>query len=323
MDDPLIWVRAIHFGATMMVMGGVFFSVFIAAPAMRGRDNTGIAARVRFRLAITGWISLVVTVLSGAVWLVLQAERMSELSLGQVFQQGAVWTVLSETDFGYAWMVRLVMAGLLAAMLPRLGPAWGSRSRPLSAAAIAVSAGLIGTLAWAGHGAAGSDIEGAVHLAADILHLIAAAAWGGALIPLALLLHAVRRDPAEPSVVISCKAVLRFSPLGILSVGTLVATGIVNTWMLAGSMPALTGTDYGRLLLLKVVLFLVMLSFGAINRLWLTPHLVHAANAAATANALRQIERNSLIEAGLAAIIIAIVALLGTLPPGLEDLALE
>ena len=129
--------------------------------------------------------------------------------------------------------------------------------------------------------------------------------------------------PAEPSVAISCKAVLRFSPLGILSVGTLVATGVVNTWMLAGSLPALTGTDYGRLLLVKVALFLVMLAFGAINRLWLAPHLVHAANAAATANALRQIERNSLIEAGLAAVIIAIVALLGTLPPGLEDLALN
>jgi putative copper resistance protein D len=321
LDDPLIWVRAIHFGATMMVMGGVFFGAFIAAPALRGRDDTGIAARVRFRLAMIGWISLAVAVLSGAAWLVLQAERMSQLSLGQVFQQGAVWTVLSETDFGYAWMVRLVMAGLLAAMLPWLDASQRARSRRLSAAAIAVSAGLIGTLAWAGHGAAGSDIEGAVHLVSDILHLIAAAAWGGALIPLALLLHAARRDPGEASAVIARAAVLRFSPLGILSVGTLVATGAVNTWVLAGSVPALVGTDYGRLLLAKVALFLVMLSFGAINRLWLTPHLAHAASASATADALRQIERNSLLEAGLAAIIIAIVALLGTLPPGLEDQA--
>jgi putative copper resistance protein D len=323
LDDPLIWVRAIHFGATMMVMGSVFFIAFIAAPAMRGRDDTSFAARLRFRLAMTGWLSLAVMVVTGAAWLVLQAERMSELSLEQVFRQGAVWTVLSETDFGYAWMLRLVLAGLLAAMLPRLGPARRSGSRLLSTAAIVVSAGLIGALAWAGHGAAGSDIEGGVHLAADILHLIAAAAWGGALIPLALLLHAARRDPAEPSVVISCKAVLRFSPLGIVSVGTLVATGVVNTWMLAGSLPALTGTDYGRLLLVKVALFLVMLSFGAVNRLWLTPHLVHAPSAAATTKALRQIERNSLIEAGLAAFIILIVALLGTLPPGLEDLALN
>jgi copper resistance protein D len=323
LDDPLIWVRAIHFGATMMVVGGVFFIAFIAAPAMRGRDETGIAARIRWQLVLIGWISLAVTILSGAAWLVLQAERMSELSLGQVLQQGAVWTVLSETDFGYAWMVRLVMAGLLAAMLPRLGPSPWMGSRGRSAAGIVLSAGLIGTLAWAGHGAGGSDIEGAVHLAADILHLIAAAAWGGALVPLALLLHAARRDPGEASAAIARTAVLRFSPLGISSVGTLVASGAANTWVLAGSVPALLDTDYGRLLLVKVALFLVMLAFGAINRLWLAPHLVHAASPSAAADALRQIERNSLIETGLAAVIIAIVALLGTLPPGLEDLALD
>jgi putative copper resistance protein D len=323
LDDPLIWVRAIHFGATMMVMGSVFFIAFIAAPAMLGRDDTGIAARVRFQLVLIGWISLAVTILSGAAWLVLQAERMSELSLGQVLQQGAVWTVLSETDFGYAWMVRFVMAGLLAAMLPRFGPPPWSGSRGRSAAGIVLSAGLIGTLAWAGHGAAGSDLEGAVHLAADILHLIAAAAWGGALVPLALLLHVARRDPGEASAAIARTAVLRFSPLGISSVGTLVASGAANTWVLAGSVPALLDTDYGRLLLVKVALFLVMLAFGAINRLWLAPHLVHAASPSAAAHALRQIERNSLIETGLAAVIIAIVALLGTLPPGLEDLALN
>ena len=43
-------------------------------------------------------------------------------------------------------------------------------------------------------------------------------------------------------------ATLRFSTLGILSVGTLLATGIVNSWYLVGSIPALTGTPYGRLL---------------------------------------------------------------------------
>ena len=188
----------------------------------------------------------------------------------------------------------------------------------MRAAAVGVSAGLVGTLAWAGHAGAGSGIEGAVHLTADVLHLVAAAAWFGSLIPLALLLRATRHDLTESSVAIARAAVLRFSPLGVASVGTLVATGLVNTWVLAGSVPALVGTDYGRLLIVKVALFLVMLSFGAINRLWLTPRLVQASSSAA---ALRQIERNSLIEAGLGTIIVVIVGLIGTLPPGLEDLA--
>jgi putative copper resistance protein D len=62
-----------------------------------------------------------------------------------------------------------------------------------------------------------------------------------------------------------------------------------------------------------------MLLFAAVNRLWLTPRLAHAPTAAFAIDALRRIARNSLIEAGLGTIIIVIVGLLGTLPPGSED----
>jgi putative copper resistance protein D len=240
-----------------------------------------------------------------------------------VFAQGVVWTVLSETDFGYAWMLRLALAGLLAAMLPRVHPSRPPWSIGRRAAAVGVSSALVGMLAWAGHAAASQGLAGAVHLAADILHLVAAAAWAGSLIPLAMLLDAARRDLAPAAVMAARVAVTRFSPLGIASVGTIVATGAVNTWALAGSVPALVGTNYGRLLMVKVALFLVMLLFGATNRLWITPHLADTASASGAADALRQIERNSLIEAGLAAIIIAIVGLLGTMPPGSEDQAIN
>jgi putative copper resistance protein D len=46
-----------------------------------------------------------------------------------------------------------------------------------------------------------------------------------------------------------------------------------NTWFLAGSVPALIGTEYGRLLLSKVAIFLTMVVFGAVNLLRMTPHL--------------------------------------------------
>ena len=65
-------------------------------------------------------------------------------------------------------------------------------------------------------------------------------------------------------------ATRRFSTLGLLSVGTLLATGLVNTWMLAGSLAALLETDYGRLLLPKIALFVAMVAIASINRLRLT-----------------------------------------------------
>ena len=110
-------------------------------------------------------------------------------------------------------------------------------------------------------------------------------------------------------------ATLRFSKLGIVSVGTLLSTGIVNTWYLAGSIPALLGTDYGRLLLIKIVLFLGMVGIAAVNRLRLTARIVNDANLAGAQQAVRKLRLNAAIEASIGAVIIGIVAVLGTLPP--------
>ena len=319
MLDPLFWVRLIHFTAAMAVTGAVIFLGFVAEPAFREAKAAGrMVADLRRRLAAISWISLAVAIVSGVAWLFWQAARMADLPLGEAWSEGTAWTVLSETDFGQAWTARLVIAGLLAAALPWLAAANPVLSRQRAAVAMALAAALVGTLAWAGHGGAGTGMQGALHLAADVLHLIAGAAWVGALIPLALLLRAALADPGHVSFTIARAGVLRFSTLGIGSVATLLVSGLVNTWVLAGSVPALVETDYGRLLLFKIALFLAMLVFAAANRLQLTPRLTSSCGADAVTTALGQIRRNTLVEAGLGAIVIIIVSVLGTMPPGLE-----
>jgi copper resistance protein D len=59
----------------------------------------------------------------------------------------------------------------------------------------AAAVSLSGTLAFTGDAFAGSDVEGWVHLSADFLHLVATAAWFGALLPFALVLNAVHAKP--------------------------------------------------------------------------------------------------------------------------------
>jgi putative copper resistance protein D len=272
------------------------------------------------RLAAISWIGLAVTIISGAAWLFLQAAQMADVPLAEALSEGTAWTVLSETDFGQAWTLRLVIASLLAASL-----LWHTGGNPFAsrrklAVAIVLACGLVGSLAWAGHGAAGTGIEGGIHIVADVLHLIAGAAWVGALVPLALLLRAAFVDARHPSLSIANAAVLRFSTLGIASVAVLFISGLLNTWVLAGSIPALVDTAYGRLLLAKIALFLVMLSFAAVNRLWLTRRMRFSSESEDAKSAMGQIGQNSFVEAGLGAIVIFIVSILGTLPPGLEAL---
>jgi putative copper resistance protein D len=315
--DPLLYARAIHFAATMLVAGVVLFVVFVTAPAWRGAAGNGaVAIKVQTRLAVIAWISLALAAISGAVWLVQTAAAMSDQPAAQIFGDGVLWTVLSQTTFGHVWLVRLVLACALAATLPALLSPRDHKSTWLKAAAVALAATFAGVLAWSGHAAGGLGDEAIIHPAADVLHLIAAAAWVGALLPLIVLFAAARADDA--SLAMARTATTRFSILGIVSVGTLLLTGIVNTFYLAGSVPALLHTDYGRLLMIKIALFLAMVAIAAVNRLQLTPQLLQRASIAASRDALRQLRRNAAIETLVGAAVIAIVAALGTMPPAIH-----
>jgi copper resistance protein D len=318
LHDALIYARAVHFAATLTVAGIPFFAVFVAGPAFaKASGDGGLVAAVRFRLALTGWLALIFALTSGVVWFLLVAQAMSDEPLGALWAQGILGTVLLQTDFGRAWLTRFI---LLCALGGLFVPFFSSRERkslPLKAATVIVAAAFVGGLAWGGHAAGGLGLGEIVHPAADILHVIAAAAWVGTLIPLALVLAAATPDPA--SIPIARNATTRFSILGIVSVATLLATGTVNTWYLAGSIPALTETDYGHLLLAKVALFLVMVVIAAVNRWRLTPQLARGASCESRRHALRRLRRNALVEVVLGAAIIGIVSVLGTDAPGIDQ----
>jgi putative copper resistance protein D len=318
MDDPLIWVRAIHFAATILVSGVMLFAILIAEPTFRKADGGGqLSPGIRVRLTWLAWVALIVVLLSGAAWLFCVAAQMADLPLPETLTDPAVWTVLTQTDFGHVWMVRLVLAGLVTVALRLLPNARAARSYWTAFLIVLLAAALTGTLAWSGHAAAGTGYVGAVHLVSDILHLVAAATWLGALVPLAFMLAAATQSFDKASAVIAREAVLRFSTVGIASVGTLLATGIINSWMLVGSMAALVGTTYGHLLLVKIALFFCMLAVAGINRLILTPRLIGTQGVTAQFSA-RQLGTNSLIEAGLGAAILLVVGVLGILQPAIE-----
>lgn len=308
MNEPLIFARAIHFAATILAAGTVLFAVFVAEPAFaRAKAETHLAAKLRLRFICIACFSLALAVFSGAAWLMLTAESMSGQSLGDVWSQGVLGTVLAQTDFGNDWILRFALACLLGVLFAKSQ----NYSRRTGTALALLAAGFVGSLAWAGHAIGGQGVEGLLHPAADVLHLIAAAAWVGALIPLALLLTAAKDEAALG---LARVVTLRFSTLGVVSVGTLFATGIVNSWYLVGGIAEFTGTDYGRLLLVKIALFLGMVALAAVNRFHLTPAIAQAAGTAAQ-RAIRQLRRNAAIEAAAGAIVIGIVAALGTLPP--------
>jgi putative copper resistance protein D len=305
LDDPLIWVRAIHFAATIVVAGTIFFQVLIAEPSFsKGAGTPEVAIALRKHLTWHVRMGLAVAVLSGSAWFVFVAAQIADIPRSMVFSDTANLSFVLGTDFGRDWVTRFVLAVLLAFLFRRNGIV--SYRGALMSAVLATA--LVGSLAWAGHGAADPGAVGVIHLGADTLHLIAAAAWIGALVPLAILLSGGARDEVKR------EAVLRFSRLGVLSVATLVATGIANGLFLIGSLSVLVGTRYGLLLLFKISLFIVMLGIAGVNRVFLTPRLVRLGWNGRT-KLLQQLRNNTLAEVTVGSIIILVVAILGTLPP--------
>jgi putative copper resistance protein D len=312
LDGPLVVIRAIHFAGSAITAGTLIFRAVVVGPLLRSGEATTIA--VRRQTLGTAIAGLAIAVTSGFTWFLLQTAAISGLSLPEVASTEMLSTVLNETQFGLVSEIRIVLAVILAICLvyDQLAPArW---------MALASSVAFMGAIAWTGHAGSTAGQTGILHLAADVLHLLAAAAWVGGLFPLVLLLGAARGHEAAAWTSLSREAAQRFSMLGLVSVATLMASGIVNASILVGSFHALLVDGYGQLLMLKIVVFAIMLGFAAVNRYWLTPRLDLPAKEQTRALVLQQLTRNSVVEIALGFAVFAIVGVLGTLHPAVHGL---
>ncbi|RKN38016.1 copper resistance protein CopC [Streptomyces hoynatensis] len=121
-----------------------------------------------------------------------------------------------------------------------------------------LAVGIAATWAMAEHASTGRQT--ALAIPADIVHLLSVATWLGGLVTLLSLLHGA---PATPP----AAAVRRFSGLALGSVAALAATGLYQSWRQVGlSWSALTGTSYGKLLILKVALVAGVLAVAFFSR---------------------------------------------------------
>jgi putative copper resistance protein D len=306
----LVATRAIHFAASAVTAGAVMFRVFVAEAALRPSPDGG--AILQSRMAALTWTALAIAAVSGLVWFMLLTMSITGLGSGEAITSGAVLTVAGDTQFGLVSEVRAACALVLAACLVL------SRFGALRWLGLAAASALVGAIAWTGHAGATLGELGIVHLIADVLHLVAASAWIGGLFGLSILFAVGRRHSAFEWKQLQLDAVLRFSTLGMVGVAALILSGIVNALILVGSFRALLVTDYGQLLLLKIVAFVVMIGFAAVNRFWLTPQIALTMKTETHTNALSALTRNTLIEIALGLVIFAVVGVLGTLHPAIH-----
>ncbi len=179
-DGPMVVTRTVHFAASAITAGALIFRWLVAEPALRAAPTA--AALVRKKIRAAAVIGLAVVAVSGLVWVLLLTMSLSDEGLGEAVISGALRDVLNLTQFGLVSKVRFALAILLAVCLVF------ERSALWRRLALAAAVCLVASIAWTGHASSTPYTLGYLHLASDALHLTAASAWIGGLVPLALLL---------------------------------------------------------------------------------------------------------------------------------------
>jgi copper transport protein len=246
-------VRFAAFAGLVVLVGG---AVFVAALWPSGAEDP----RARHILAGAWWVALGTTVLS----IPLQATYAVGGSLADAFDASVIGDELGART-GRAWLVRLVLLAAVAVVGPRLARRAGEgRTQALLPVAIVGGLALLGTITVTGHAVSG-DLVG-LGVVTDLVHLSAVSVWLGGL---ALLMGAVLW-PADGVGDSRTEAIaMRFSDVAFGAVLVIVASGVVQAWRQLGSWDALVDTSYGRLLLVKVGFFILMVAAAAASRSWM------------------------------------------------------
>ena len=304
LDLAVIVLRLVQYGAASILAGSALFFVY----ALPAEGPHSAAAR--------GWTKplLILSALGLAVAALLGLAAQTAVMAGSIaegLKAESLMAVLGGMSLGKAAIVRSALACATAALLMLMRP-----GRHLWALAAFLGLLAAATLAWMGHGAATEGAGYLPHLMADVLHVLAAAGWIGALVAFAFLIW--EPEPTHEGLHTTQQALRRFSSAGILFVAALITTGIVNGWFLVGpDVSVALATSYGQLLACKLLLFAAMVVLAALHRQRSVPALGRrlASGGLSPETSIRSLRGSLLIEAIFGFGVLALVAWFGTLSP--------
>ncbi|CAB4678311.1 unannotated protein [freshwater metagenome] len=235
------------FGASIL-LGGLFMVMMAGGEAVHGW-----AAR---RLLWLGWGLLAVGSLANFG---LLGATSKAGSLGDMLDT-SLWGDVAGTRTGGLLVARFVLIALFVPVVMfvnRKQAAWW----PIAAPFLGLLT--IFTFSAAGHSSVAE--QAALWIGVDAVHLAFVVLWLGSLVMLAVGGGAWTRDTQFAG------AVKGFSRVATIGIPLIIATGFAQTWRLGASLSTLTDTTWGRLLLAKVAIAVLMVTIGAASR-WLLSH---------------------------------------------------
>lgn len=287
------WIacRFLH-DATLISLWGTFGYLAVGVPKhLSGK----IADRIR-RISLA---AIVLVVLTTVVSLPLQTALIGD-GWGDAFNAETLWSVLTLTGVGRAWIVQAIGSCALLAIVAFPHPGQG-------AFVAAVSGLMLAGLALSGHAAMHAGLLGYLHRINDAVHVLSGGAWLGALVPFLLIMSRIDSPGDHTEAVVAMR---RFSCLGHVAVALVLLSGAANTLLVLGKLPLDWRMPYQAKLLLKIAAVMVMTTLAVINRYVFVPRLQ-----AHPYSMVRALKFAALCEIGLGVFAIGLVAVFGTEDP--------
>ncbi|KIP51395.1 copper transporter [Leucobacter komagatae] len=209
-------------------------------------------------LDIAAGSAAVLTVASAATLIFTYSDLASmPFSASSAFGAGLAQFV-TEVELGQLWLWELLIAAVVTVL------AFAVRGRKLTLLVLVFALFTTLPLAQQGHAAGAAGHSQAVN--SLLVHLVGAAVWLGGLLVLMFVAQTVNRERLA-------LLVSRYSSIALIAFVAVSASGVVSAWVRIGSLDALFGTGYGKLVVLKVVALVLLGAFGAVHRQRLIPRI--------------------------------------------------
>jgi copper resistance protein D len=242
-------------------IGSLTCGLWVLAPGAGGQNSNFRRTWAFFSAAVA--LMAIATVVD----LVLRTAEMSGNPLSAVVP--LLPAVILKTHFGAVWLIRMACL-LLVGFLLTAGKKY--RHTPAFSSVLLLIAAVIAfTESASGHAADTGDFTAAEVI--DFLHLAGALIWGGGLFTISLLVLPTSITGDGPQAQSLVRVVERFSRTAGVAVAVIVATSLYNAWVDVGSLDALFKSPYGKMILAKIVFFVLLLALAAFNRSISVPRL--------------------------------------------------
>jgi copper transport protein len=278
-------VRWLYFLALALVIGSLGFRLI----CLRGLT---LSPRLDQRLYAVSAIGVVGVIEIGILAFCLRCEDVLELPFGK-FLYGDLSPIAGGTRFGKAFVIMTLGFALISALV-FLG--WLLDRNVFLVVALVAALGLDSGLSLSGHDALdpGSSWKSEI---ADWLHLSAASLWIGGLVSLIVAWRA--------SAELRREVFVRFSRFATMLIAVILAAGIYLSIVRLPHLADLWTQGYGHVLLVKLSLVAVVLTWGAAHHFFVRPALPGASD-----GFLTRVGRSLLGESAVAIAVLLVAAIL-------------